>query len=146
MGCEFISVDTDICSKGGVLRLADDQRAWNLATGLKGRSLNGKKLESLQEPLACRHVRMWYLYGCAGFMTRVHKDATGFATWVEVLEGDKWWMFLRAKPGYQYPTWEGATPMERRLSQELWITSITMEQMVDAYDLYVVRLVPGLQL
>ncbi|KAF8954170.1 hypothetical protein BDZ97DRAFT_1928679 [Flammula alnicola] len=46
-------------------------------------------------PIDFQNSRSWVLLHHAGFHSYAHHDAAGYSSWVQVLDGDKLWVFLR---------------------------------------------------
>jgi hypothetical protein len=75
-----------------VCRLMDHgYQTWN--------QLHLKNSDHIQIPLDVLKARSWGLIHHAMFHTYPHHDAEGYATWVEVDSGVKFWVILRPKEG-----------------------------------------------
>jgi hypothetical protein len=76
----------------------------------------------------------------AGFITEPHVDATGWATWIEMLEGEKIWVLMKKKSTGDNPTWLSFLDFERH------VIDMSPEDLASQFDMWAVVLSPGMQL
>ncbi|KAF8954159.1 hypothetical protein BDZ97DRAFT_1766523 [Flammula alnicola] len=79
------SVDSQIPA---FLNLLDDgHTAWS--------KIHSMFPDRINFPIDFQNSRSWVLLHHAGFHSYAHHDAAGYSSWVQVLDGDKLWVFLR---------------------------------------------------
>jgi hypothetical protein len=76
----------------------------------------------------------------SGFITEPHVDASGWNTWIEMLEGEKMWVLMRKKGTGVKPTWLSFLDFERR------VIDMSAEELASSFDMWAVVLSPGMQL
>jgi hypothetical protein len=74
-----------------------------------------------------------------GFITEQHLDASGYATWVQMLSGWKLWFIMRDKKA-------GHTSWHHFVSFQEFTTNMSPTQLKTHFDIWVLFLGPGTQL
>jgi hypothetical protein len=81
----------------------------------------------------------WYLLTMQGFVTEQHMDASGYATWVQMLSGWKLWFIMRHKHS-------GHTSWRAFVSFQELATDMSPAELAQSFDISVLFLGPGTQL
>jgi hypothetical protein len=76
----------------------------------------------------------------AGFITEPHVDATGWNTWIEMLEGEKIWVLMEKKSTGEKSTWLSFLDFESR------VIAMSVEELASQFHMWAVVLTPGMQL
>jgi hypothetical protein len=130
-----LSVQACICVKN-TNRLRDDKFGWDVAADVGPKST----LAAQGAPDSIEHGWLWYILTYLGFLTEPHVDASGWATWMEMLKGTKIWILMRRK-GFASPTtWKSLVDFEEMTLE------MSPDELVASYDMWAVVLSPGMQL
>jgi hypothetical protein len=105
--------------------IRDDVFAWALA--------------KRDAPPSIQHAWTWFLLSMAGFITEPHVDASGYATWIQMLHGWKSWILMRRK-GEGHSSWHDLK------SFQTFVLDMTPEEIDRAFNVWVIFLGPGTQL
>lgn len=95
----------------------------------------------MDAPPSVSHVDLWFLLSMLGFYSEPHHDASGYATWVQILRGIKAWIILYVKGDRRKPaSWLEYIDFQDRVS------GMTAEEVIENFDAYILFLGPGSQL
>jgi hypothetical protein len=120
--------------------LRDDFFSWHISKGVRREGETERTERAKHIPDALEHGWLWYLLSHLGFITEPHVDASGWATWVQILCGQKVWVLLNKKGDGNGSKWLSFLEFERT------VLDMPTEELSAKFNMCAVVLDPSMQL